>query len=153
MRTFLHLTPVALLSFVGACSTNLKERRVTIESFSLVVPHEVKVAKTTEAEDFTVYTFSKQDSALLHLYVGNAPDFPKLKGSTQTTTVASYAGKPAQEIRVSSKRGNSREILITLADSGWPRFIHVWCDDLKQAESGIANEIIASLRQRDRAEP
>ncbi|MHC4153794.1 MAG: tetratricopeptide repeat protein [Planctomycetota bacterium] len=117
------------------------------EGFSLKHPTYITINKETPVEDFNIYTFVHKRKTFLSAYVGNQPSFT---AGGHVETGVSANGLAVQRISTKEKDGTIRtQVLISFSENqDWPMFMHFWYQNLPANLEGIAEEIIASVREQ-----
>jgi hypothetical protein len=120
------------------------------EHFSVSLPKDFHVAKTSPVEDFDIYSISRGDTPYVMVYVGNHPTFPRQPPSGENE----HAMLEAQHLRMFSEWSHDtlvrREILVGLPEgNGWPQYIHAWTAPGSAEAVRLADRILVSLKADD----
>jgi hypothetical protein len=116
------------------------------EHFSLLLPPGFEVKKSAPVQDFELYFVSKAGTAYVTVYVGNQPDFARLKrdGQNHVTTLRAPDFEMISLWKDTQLLG--REIMVTLTHADtWPTRLHVWTAALPPEELQVADRILSSL--------
>ena len=142
---------LGLIVIAASCSTG-SETSMNYQGtgFSVVLPPNLSVIRSSPVEDFEIYQFTEQGEKLLEVYVGNFPAFRESVPTNvpiRTTMINSLEALTASWQDQQGRR--TYECLIRLEKDGiWPSCLHVTYSGLSEERASLANGIISSLKRR-----
>jgi hypothetical protein len=149
---FFSLFLVTLRDGCFAGEQQVRKTKVLAQGLTVQVPEGLTISSHRQAPDFELFVFKSGSNAILHVYLGNQPDFPKEKaaGPIQSQTVN---GIKAESVTQKKPGGTiSREVLLRLHDKGvWPQRMHCWYANLSEKQSSEAEQLLSSIRLVDKS--
>lgn len=108
------------------------------------VPKSLQVQKTTPVEDFDLITISDGDKRIVTAYLGNHPDFPRLKGEKGDLRESQLG----DAIIITKWKDNElirKEMKVALS-AEFPMFLHIYsAPSLTNEEVRMADKILSSI--------
>lgn len=117
------------------------------DGFTIDLPARMGLERRTPVEDFVIYRLVVRKKAVGFIYVGNNPDYPKLKNlpSASQTTMLCGTFRCSSFWKESELVG--REILIDLGKSNhWGGILHAWTAKVSKKNLAIAERALFSIK-------
>lgn len=150
MEGLANLCASLFLLLLGAASLEGEQQtwktKVLAPGLTLQVPDGLTRTRHRPTEDFEILVFHRGTNAILNVYVGNQPDFPKEKsgGPIQKETINGFQAETVMNKRSAGRI--SREVLLRLRDNGvWPQRMHCWYANLTADDSAEAERMVSSV--------
>jgi hypothetical protein len=121
-------------------------------NFSLELPQGLVIKKVVKVIDYEVYAVSNSKKCLVHLYLGDAPDYTS-KNNQIGIYQTHFSVPDTMDMTSTWKDGKlvERNLLINLHPEDrvlWPKYLMIWTDNLSPEEMQLADEVISSVQCR-----